>query len=140
ETIRIFIDCGEKLNAVDRFGVTPLAAAAARGRLDLVELLLSRGAEVKVENMPNCPFWWAARSGHLDIFRVLHNYPGAGLNSRDMGGSTPLAVAAEMSYNHIARILLSNGRTDANLADVFANTPLHKAVRRGNVGLVRMLM
>ena len=55
ETLRIFIDCGAKLNTADHFGVTPLAAAAARGRLDLVELLLSRGADVNVENMPNCP-------------------------------------------------------------------------------------
>ena len=174
ETLRIFIDCGAKLNTADHFGVTPLAAAAARGRLDLVELLLSRGAEVNVENMPNCPLWQAARCGHLNIFRVLHRHPGVDLNSvdhygrgllhwmtfsdcpevismiihdtaidvnkRDLGGSTPLAIATEMNYNHIVRIILSNSRTDVNLADGFGNTPLHKAVRRGNVGLVRMLM
>jgi len=174
ETIRILIDCGSKVNAADRFGVTPLAAAAARGRLDLVELLLSRGAEVKVENMPNCPLWQAARAGHLHIFRVLYSHPGADLNAadyygggllhwmtfsncleavwmiihntaidvnkRDLGGSTPLAIASEMNRNHIARIILSNSRTDVNLADSFGNTPLHKAVRRGNVSLVQMLL
>jgi len=174
EALRIFIDCGANLNTADYFGMTPLAAAAAHGRLDLVELLLSRGAEVKVENMPNCPLWQAARSGHIHIFRVLHSYPGTDLNAadhygrgllhwmtfsncpeavsmiihnsaldvnrRDLGGSTALANAIEMNYNHIARIIMSSSRTDVNLADSFGNTPLHKAVRRGNVSLVRMLL
>ncbi|RPB03619.1 caspase-3 in complex with an inhibitory Darpin-3.4, partial [Choiromyces venosus 120613-1] len=111
QIIRTFIDCGARLDAMDYFGVTPLAAAAARGRQDVVELLLSRGAEVKMENMP-----------------------------KDMGGSTPLAIAVEMGNIHMAGILLANGRVDPNLSDNFLNTPLHKAVRRGNVGLVEMLV
>ncbi|KAG0133750.1 ankyrin repeat-containing domain protein [Tuber indicum] len=125
EIVRIFIDCGAKINKPSNFGVTPLAAAAGRGRLDLVELLLSRGAEAKTESMPHCPLMQAARSGHADAFRlVLHAYPGAAeLNSVDHYGRTLLHWLTFSNCPEGISVLVRNTMVDVNIRDIGGSTP-----------------
>ena len=50
ERIRTLVDQGEPVNEPDAAGATPLMLAVAAGRLDVVNLLLGRGADPAVRN------------------------------------------------------------------------------------------
>jgi ankyrin repeat protein len=69
-----FINNGANLNARDEeLSSTPLGWAAKFGRLDMVKLLLERGAD---PDLPGGPAWatplaWAKRRGHTDIVELL---------------------------------------------------------------------
>ena len=63
---RLLLDHGARIDAIDEeYRSTPLGLASRRGQLDLVELLLSRGADVHRAGM-DCatPLAWAAKKGH----------------------------------------------------------------------------
>jgi ankyrin repeat protein len=72
-TIAFLVDeCGANVNCRDQEGFTPLAAAARAGRRDVVESLLSKGAETN----PDAPEWakpftLAERRGHTEIANLL---------------------------------------------------------------------
>ncbi|KAG0635097.1 ankyrin repeat-containing domain protein [Tuber brumale] len=142
ETIRTFIDCGANINRPSNFGMTPLATAADRGRLKLVELLLSRGAEVKTKYILYCPFLQAASSGHTDILRaILHAYPGpTELNFIDHYGRTLLHSLTTLNYPEAIWILVQNAMVDVNVRDHGGVTPLGAAVEANFNHIARILL
>ncbi|KAG0643149.1 ankyrin repeat-containing domain protein [Tuber brumale] len=142
ETILIFMDCGVNINRPDNFGVTPLAAAAGSGRLDLVELLLSRGADVKTERMAYCPLLRAARAGHTDVLRVvMHAYPGAAeLNSVDHYGRTLLHWLTFSNCPEGVSVLVRNSMVDVNVRDIGGSTPLAVTAEMNYNHIARILL
>eukprot|EP00743_Colponemidia_sp_Colp-15_P009343 GILK01010213.1.p1 GENE.GILK01010213.1~~GILK01010213.1.p1 ORF type:complete len:1011 (+),score=198.68 GILK01010213.1:123-3155(+) len=79
------------INARNSFGVTPLHLAASRGEVEIVELLLGRGAKVELVDFEN---GWTAlhRALHLRFCRIalcLIRH-GSSLSLKDKEGFTPL--------------------------------------------------
>ena len=75
------LDSGVDVNAVTRYGVSALGFAAERGHLDIVRLLVERGADVNVADSfyGSRPIDFALRGGRLDIALYLleHGSQGA---------------------------------------------------------------
>jgi ankyrin repeat protein len=74
--IRFLVEeCGADVNCRSEEGMTPLADAAAQGHLDIVEYLLSKGANAN----PSVPEWakpmaLAERAGHKEVAAYLRRH------------------------------------------------------------------
>ena len=79
--VRSALDSGVNVNSANRYGVTALGFAAERGFLDVVRLLVERGANVNAVDSfyGSRPVDFALRGGHLDIavYLLEHKAQGA---------------------------------------------------------------
>lgn len=97
------------VNLANGNGETPLMLAAIKGRLDLVKLLIARGAYVNREGWT--PLHYAASNGQpgqLPIIRLLlEQY--AFINARSPNDSTPLMMAAGYGSPEAVKLLIDEG-------------------------------
>ncbi|CAH9101014.1 unnamed protein product [Cuscuta europaea] len=80
------------INCGDEEGWVPLHSAASSGNIDIVEILLSRGANVNLKNDGGrTALHYAASKGHLRIAEILisHN---AKINAKDKVGAPHCTV------------------------------------------------
>lgn len=83
----------------------PLHAAVAGKREDLVEILVSQGADVNaVQEGGWTPLHEAADRGHLELVQILIEH-GAFINPRKDDGETPRAIAARKGHKDVADYL-----------------------------------
>ena len=127
-------------NAYAPDGFQPLGLAAFFGHLELVGLLLARGAAV---NSPSrnaqrvMPLHSAAAGAHLEIARLLIEH-GADVNARQAGGFIPLHAAAQNGQLELVRLLVDRGaRVDARAAD--GSTPEQLARERSHADVLALL-
>ena len=117
----------------DDLGFTPLHCAAAAGRKDTAEMLISAGANTDVADSVDLhALEWAAFAGHLPVVELL-----VGKGAIDTNAA--LFLAAEQAQNTVARFLLEHG-ADPNAHFQGTATALHTAASRGNVELARLLL
>jgi ankyrin repeat protein len=66
---RLLVDHGADINAIDdEYRSTPLGYAAHWGKLDMVTMLLERGADPNTSGAPwSTPLAWARKKGHAEI-------------------------------------------------------------------------
>ena len=85
-------------------GETALMAAAEKGSLDAVKLLLDHGANVNAKEPQEgqTAIIWAAAEKHSDILKVLLEH-GADVRARTNSGFTPLLFAAQQGDTESAR-------------------------------------
>ena len=119
-----------------------LQAAAYWVHLDIVKLLLDRGADVTVQ--PNSVtrlslLHVAIASNSLDLLEILCN---AGavvhLSSQDDSGRTPLHVAVDNGQIEIAKYLLGRGASP-DMEDFGDTNPFQLAMRNENRDMVLLL-
>ncbi|HUU16925.1 MAG TPA: ankyrin repeat domain-containing protein [Sedimentisphaerales bacterium] len=144
-----------------------LHEAAAKGDIDQVKSLISKGADVNSkESMGMTPLHYAALYGHKDMVEFLIT-KGADVNAKDLQGDTPVMSAivgasanckdvvqllvtkgAQISAIHMAaylgdvdkvRTLLNQG-TDVNTKWAHGATPLHLAIVGGQSEVVKFLI
>ena len=147
--LKALLDAGADVNAEDNFGRTPLFTAGSRS----TRALLNAGADVNAEdNFGRTPLFTAVQEREfdrenrveLDRVRVLLN-AGSDVNAEDYEGNTPLHVAVGVGRSFamgenvgMIRLLLNAG------ADINTNndgwTPLHVAVRRGDLEVTRLFL
>ncbi|XP_064340886.1 protein TANC1 isoform X5 [Camelus dromedarius] len=121
------------------WGETALTAAAGRGKLEVCELLLERGAAVSCTNRRGVPpLFCAARQGHWQIVRLLLDR-GCDVNLSDKQGRTPLMVAACEGHLSTVEFLLSKGAALSSL-DKEGLSALSWACLKGHRAVVQFLV
>ncbi|NXH11485.1 TANC1 protein, partial [Bucco capensis] len=121
------------------WGETALTAAAGRGKLEVCELLLERGADVTRANRRGIPpLLCAVRQGYWQIARLLVEH-GSDVNLSDKQGRTPLMMASSEGHLSTVEFLLSEGAAIASL-DKEGLTALSWACLKGHREVVQYLV
>ena len=135
--VRDLLDRGVDVDA--EWGGKPLMSAAYYGRLDILELLVKRGANVRATNDEGqTALHYAARSGSPSpqIVGALLN-SGAPINAQDQEGTTALMSALES--REVAKLLLTRG-ADVTLRTKDGATALLYAAGRNVPWLIKPLI
>ncbi|WP_322051251.1 ankyrin repeat domain-containing protein [Paraburkholderia bannensis] len=95
-----------KIDAEDKAGETALMLASLNGDVDLVKLLITKGANVNKQGWT--PLHYAAANGNDDVAKLLIGYS-ADVNAPSPNGTTPLMMAARGDHMSTAKLLLDHG-------------------------------
>jgi ankyrin repeat protein len=108
--VRDLLKQGADVNAAQGDGMTALHWAASLGDLELTEMLLVAGANVRAATRINgyTPLFVASRSGNAAIVAALLR-AGADARAVSVTGSTPLMLAAGSGSVEAVRLLLDAG-------------------------------
>ncbi len=163
ETVRFLIDAGADVNARTVDGINALNIAAGRNMTDSVRLLLAKGAKATLvptykmdsfgpgvddERDQSLPLFdgetalmsaISQTNADLELCKLLAA-AGVDVNARGVKGRSALWYAANKGHKEIASWLLSNGATDAAIADkrdILA--PFHLAARNGHLEVLKLL-
>ena len=100
---------GAEPDVADVGGRTPLSWSAARGRLDLMRVLIDAGATIdSVDGQGRTPLFYAAIGNHPEAVRFLAER-GAAIDVSDRREETPLIGACAKAANEAAQTLLELG-------------------------------
>jgi ankyrin repeat protein len=113
-----------------------LRQAARGGRVDLVQLLLARGANPDAADASgHGPLYFAAASGSADVVALLLD-KGVDVNRRDQYGFSALYAASGQGSRDVMQVLLSHG---AKLGDGWS-TAVAAAVYAHRLDIASLLM
>lgn len=122
-------------------GLTPLHGAAILGYAEVMDALLTRGAQVDAtSDLGRTPLHELAsfREASLDIANLLLA-SGARARARDAEGAEPLHLAAQTGTVEMIRRLLEAG-ADAGATTDRGFSPLHQAAEVGRADVVAILL
>ncbi|XP_072889883.1 histone-lysine N-methyltransferase EHMT2-like isoform X2 [Hemitrygon akajei] len=120
------------LNTQDSGGWTPVIWAAEHKHIEIIKLLLDRGASVALkDNEENICLHWAAFAGSSDIAEVLLNAR-CDLQAVNMHGDTPLHIAARENFYDCVILFLSRG-ADIEVKNREGDSPLDCCVINSQV-------
>jgi len=133
EAVKQHIAAGTDVNAMNKYGWTPLHEAVTGGHKDIADLLIAEGADVNAKEAKNriTPLHWAAWRGRKEIAELLIA-KGADLNTKNKDGGTPLHNVAWKGHVEIAKLLIVK-KTDMNAKDVEGQTPLDWAKNKPEI-------
>jgi hypothetical protein len=133
--VRVLLDGGANIEAIDRDGGTSLHRAAVKGEDKTVGLLLERGANPDARDKYNhTPLFSAAYRGHVKVAELLLQLTGnysrrrADIEAKDIYGMTPLHVAAMRDFPAIVKLLLDQG-ADPLIRDDYGHVPWDYAMK-----------
>ena len=133
--VSILLENDANVNHITIGGLTPLNQAASGQYLDIVRMLINKGAVINLEGAQN-PLASAALGGSNQIVKELIE---ADANIDD---DNPLYIAAEKNHLEVVRILIEN---NANVNQVSSGesdneTPLFVAAENGHFDIVKELI
>lgn len=145
----LLIGMGADVNAAAKDGTTPLHRAAYTGAIELISLLLSKGANTRarihdsrltedLKTPLHAAVSWANSEEQTVKAVELLIKSGADVNAKDHFSNTPLFLAAYLSGPSVIRTLLSNG-ANLEIRDSDGNTPLDIANRFNKTDNIRVL-
>mgnify|MGYP005996091633 CR=1 FL=1 len=139
--VRVLLDNGANINAVNSYNETALMHAASQGHANVVKLLLDNCADVDVNAVDIYgakALMYAAHNGYKNIVELLldHNKD---IDFVDFRGRTALMYAAQNKYKNIVELLLAKG-ANVNVIDPSGMTALMYAVEKGNADIVKVLL
>ena len=138
------LDKGVDVNAKREDGSTPLHGAAEGGHGEIVELLITAGADLHATTVPMLggggwiPLHSAARQGHRGIVELLIEM-GTDVNTRDSAGKSTLHDAVLEGHKGIVELLINKG-ADLNAKSGYYGTPLHVAGSIGHKEIAELLI
>lgn len=142
ECVEILLKAGACPNNPQVYTETPLHVAAGLGAVNSVTLLLSHGADVRVQcgAARSTPLHLAAEDGSPQCTKLLLD-AGAPWDAKDSRGRTAMHLAALAQSGETLEHLIQAG-ANPNAEDNDGRTPLHTAVAKAarSTELVRMLI
>ncbi|XP_069481814.1 death-associated protein kinase 1 [Ambystoma mexicanum] len=118
------------VNQPNKHGTPPLLIAAGCGNIQMIELLVRRGARIDIQDKAGSnAIYWASRHGHVETLRFLHRSE-CPLDVKDKSGETALHVASRYGHVDVVQFLCSIG-SHPDLQDKEEETPLHCAAWHG---------
>ena len=137
--VKLLIEHGADVNAVDEYGQTVLNAAAWLSAPEVVQELLKNGADAnKAAGDGMTPLIWAVKRENLRSVHQLLLH-GGDPNMKDVDGWTALIEASNKTRPDIVELLLQNG-ADPNAMTNDKYTSLIYASSRGDVETVKLLV
>jgi ankyrin repeat protein len=139
--INAFFDARINPNAQDEAdGRTALISAAARGDLEIVNLLVRRGADVNVKDKRQyTALFHAIEAMYDDVALVLMSQPSLDPNVQGKNGTTALISYVWQDRKDAVEKLLERG-ANVNAQDADGDAPLHGAAQNGNVEILNLLL
>lgn len=139
--ITAFLDSGIDVDArSDSDGRTVLINAAARGDLNVVKLLLARGADVNAkDNKGYTALQHAIEARYDDVSELLLNHPKLDPNARGLNNVTTLMTYVWRERKDAVQKLLDRG-ADVNAQDYDGDSALHGAAQNGNIEIIDLLV
>ena len=119
-------------------GITPFLAAARGGHVDVMKLLLSKGAnpdETSADGAGSVMF--ATRSLNIEAVRLLVEM-GADVNATPANHPTALHIAIRFGKNRIVQYLADNG-ADFDFRDHNNRTPLQEAEFEAPISTIELM-
>ena len=126
------------IDAATNIGTTALIAAASYGHLDMIKLLLNRGADPKKSNWYGSALHCAAEAGRCESIRLLLD-SGMNIDLINDFGRTPLHCATDKRHVPTIELLLDMG-ADPNVQAYRGISLIHDAAQIGDERLMRRLL
>ncbi len=140
DAVKLLLKKAADVNAAQGDGMTALHWAAMNGDLELAEMLMVAGANVRATTRLGTytPLYLASQQGHGPVIQALLK-AGADLKTGTPNGTTPLMVAAAAGEIAAVKVLIENG-ADVNAKDgVRAQTPLMYAAASNRAAVIELL-
>lgn len=123
----------------DKNGLTLMHHLVRDNKLDVIQQLIARGADVnKPDILENTPLMYASRYGNTSAIQNLLDY-GADINALSLNGNTALSIAADSGDAPMLSFLKREG-ADAELIDKNGNSPIMKSSSRGHANVTKRLI
>ena len=142
EDIEPLMDKGVNINARDRPGWTLFSAAAMHGQLEIMKLLLRRGADVSLASTidKTGPLHLAVQNSQVEVVEYLLALPQINVNARDGSGNTPFFNAVDADNERMIQLLLQHPDTDINSKNDSSFTALLQCVFEGHAKAASYLL
>ena len=140
ETVKSLLKQAADVNAAQGDGMTALHWAAMNGDLELAQMLIVAGANVRATTRLGTytPLFLASQQGHGSVIQAIIK-AGGDVKAGMPNGTTPLMVAAASGEVEAVRVLIEN-RADVNAKDgVRAQTPLMYAAASNRPAVIELL-
>lgn len=140
EAIKYVIELGAPINLKDIYGYSPLHFATERNRIDVVEYLLSLGADpnIKANFRDLTPLHIAAEAASPELIGILLANA-VECDVLDSNDNSPLHIAIANNKIDNTQTLLQ-ACVEVNFANNNRQTPLHLAVEVDQIGMVNDLL
>jgi len=140
DAVKALLKEAADVNAAQGDGMTALHWAAMNGDLELAQMLIVAGANVKATTRLGSytPLYLASQQGHGNIVQALIK-AGGDVKTGTPNGTTPLMVAAASGDVEAVRALIEAG-ADVNAKDgVRAQTPIIYAAASNRAAVIELL-
>jgi ankyrin repeat protein len=136
----------EYINHTNSKGKTALILAAEYGKIDIVNMLLEKGADInKTDAKGKNALMFASSEGHLDVVKLLLT-KNININKQTNDNKTALMMACEAGHIDVVKFLIENG-ADINIIYEISNNYRNKndikairfARRYGHWNIVKLL-
>jgi hypothetical protein len=126
------------VNVQDKDGYTPLFLATRSQNVQMIAVLISKGADVNMKNkLGNTPLHEAVRRANLAIVKLLYS-KGADVNVQNIHGWTPLHLAAH-GLAEIVKYLVARG-ADINVKNEEGLTSIDLAIQERQTAVIELLV
>ncbi|XP_046582783.1 ankyrin repeat-containing protein DDB_G0279043-like [Haliotis rubra] len=107
--VKRILDLGQvDINCRGEWSQTPVMEAAERGHREVVELLLSRGADVSLVDVVGYnTLYLACSGGDVGTVEVILSQDGVDVNARNNDGKTAADVARDRGHHQLVDLLES---------------------------------
>jgi len=134
----MLLDAEAPINALNRSGISPLAAACRAANWPLAKFLLERGAKpTPPDGEPALVAAAGIADDDVEGVKLLLKHRAA-INAVDARHRSALMTAAAEGHEQIVRVLRT-ANADVSLADRHGSTALMEAARAGSVDIVQVI-
>ena len=143
EVVRFLISIGADVNSKGTWGKTPLYNAVYWFRMEIAEMLLTNGADVKVIVYDGLAYESildrANNNNTLELANLLRKHGGKTLNELAKTAEGSILAAAQTGHIEWVKKHLASGR-NLNAKDKSGRHSIHLATKEGHDGIVKLFL